>query len=104
MVETAAATTTGLTKPLADFTRGELENLNEAELEAVITAAHGNANEARLVLGRLLIEGTNLDAFIYFRVRRCGDDSACRRRHARLGQERGRRQIVRQKGPRQRHG
>ena len=60
MVDTAATTTTnGLSKPLADFSRGELKNLNEAELEAVITAAHANANDARLVLGRLLIEGTS---------------------------------------------
>jgi|LauGreDrversion4_2_1035121.scaffolds.fasta_scaffold134584_1 hypothetical protein len=60
MVETAATTTTtGLTKSLAEYTVGELENLNEAELEAVITANNANANDARLVLGRLLIEGTS---------------------------------------------
>lgn len=48
-----------VTKPLTELTKSELENLNEAELDAVITAGGANADEARLTLGRLLIEGTS---------------------------------------------
>ena len=59
MVEAAAAVNTAITKPLAELTKSELENLNEAELEAVILNAGSNADEARLALGRLLIEGTS---------------------------------------------
>ena len=40
------------------MTVSELENLTEGELEATITANGQNANDARLVLGRQLIEGT----------------------------------------------
>lgn len=58
MVE--ATPTTGITKPISELTKGDLENLNEAELEAVISAGLGNADEARLTLGRLLIEGTSV--------------------------------------------
>ena len=57
MVE--ATPTTGITKPISELTRGDLENLNEAELEAVIAAGLDNSNDARLTLGRLLIEGTS---------------------------------------------
>jgi len=46
-------------KPLTTLTVNELENLTEAELEACITANGPNANDARLVLGRQLIEGTS---------------------------------------------
>ena len=35
--------------------------MNEAELEAIITKEPAKANDARYVLGRLLIEGTNPD-------------------------------------------
>ena len=45
-------------KPLTELNVGELENLTEAELEATIAANGQNANDARLVLGRQLIEGT----------------------------------------------
>lgn len=46
-------------KPLTELTSYELENLTEAELEATILAGGQNADDARLVLGRLLIEGTS---------------------------------------------
>lgn len=39
------------------YTIGELENLTEAELEAEITAQ--NSDDARLVLGRLNLEGVS---------------------------------------------
>lgn len=57
MVE--ATPTTGITKPISELTRGDLEYLNEGELEAVIAAGLDNSNDARLTLGRLLIEGTS---------------------------------------------
>ena len=59
MVEANATTAPAITKPLSELTKSELENLNEAELEAVISNGASNADEARLILGRLLIEGTS---------------------------------------------
>lgn len=41
------------------YTTGELENMTEAELEAIILAADKQSDDARLVLGRLLLEGTS---------------------------------------------
>lgn len=49
MVEAAAAS--------ASFALGDLENMTEAELEQII--ASKNSDEARLVLGRLLLEGVS---------------------------------------------
>ena len=46
-------------KPLTLLTSYELENLTEAELEATVAAGGQNADDARLVLGRLQIEGTS---------------------------------------------
>ena len=46
-------------KPLTQLTPYELENLSEAELEATIAAGGANADEARLTLGKFMIEGTS---------------------------------------------